>query len=89
MAHGLGSTRDAGLEPYARKFADAGYAVVLFDYRHFGASDGEPHQLFSVKRQLKNWASAIGYARSLLRGNHRNALAFSGCWAVHCVGKET
>lgn len=65
MAHGLGGTRDAGLEPYALKFADAGYAVLLFDYRHFGASDGEPRQLLSVKRQLKDWTSAIGYARSL------------------------
>lgn len=65
MAHGFGGTRDAGLEPYARKFAEAGYVVLLFDYRHFGASDGEPRQLFSVKRQLQDWASAITFARSL------------------------
>lgn len=65
MAHGLGGTRDAGLEPYARKFAGAGYMVLLFDYRHFGASEGEPRQLFSVRRQLKDWAAAIGYARGL------------------------
>lgn len=65
MAHGLGGTRDAGLEPYAEKFAGAGYQVVLFDYRHFGASDGEPRQLVSIRRQLQDWASAIAHARSL------------------------
>lgn len=64
MAHGLGGTRDAGLEPYAERFADAGLAVLLFDYRHFGASDGEPRQLLSVRRQLRDWATAINVARS-------------------------
>jgi len=65
MAHGLGGTRDAGLDPYARKFADAGYLVLLFDYRHFGASDGEPRQLLSIRRQLQDWAGAIAFARGL------------------------
>jgi predicted alpha/beta hydrolase len=39
MAHGLSGTRDASLEPYARRFADAGFYVVLFDYRYLGASE--------------------------------------------------
>ena len=65
MAHGLGGTRDAGLEPYAERFCAAGFVVLLFDYRHFGASDGEPRQLLSVERQLDDWAAAIAYARSL------------------------
>lgn len=65
MAHGLGGTRDAGLEPYARKFCEAGYFVLLFDYRHFGASDGEPRQLLSIGKQLDDWAAAIAHARSL------------------------
>lgn len=67
MAHGLGGTRDAGLEPYARKFCEAGYFVLLFDYRHFGSSDGEPRQLLSVSRQLEDWAAAIACARGLSR----------------------
>ena len=65
MAHGLGGTRDAGLEPYAYKFVDAGYVVLLFDYRHFGASDGEPRQFFSTERQLQDWAGAITFACGL------------------------
>lgn len=65
MAHGLGGTKDAGLEPYATRFAEAGYVVLLFDYRHFGSSDGEPRQLVSVRRQLQDWAGAISHARRL------------------------
>ena len=45
MGHGLGGTREAGLKPFAERFAEEGYHVVLFDYRHFGASDGQPRQL--------------------------------------------
>lgn len=63
MAHGLGGTRDAGLEPYARAFAEAGFAVLLFDYRHFGASEGQPRQLLSIPRQLADWQAAIDFAR--------------------------
>jgi len=64
MAHGLGGTRDSGLEPYAEAFSAAGFCVLLFDYRHFGASDGEPRQLLSIERQLDDWAAAIRYART-------------------------
>lgn len=65
MAHGLGGTRDAGLAPYAETFAAAGFAVLLFDYRHFGASEGRPRQLVSIRRQLQDWESAIAFARGL------------------------
>lgn len=63
MAHGLGGTRDAGLEPYARRFAEAGLLVLCFDYRGFGTSDGEPRQCVDVRMQLDDWHAAIGYAR--------------------------
>jgi pimeloyl-ACP methyl ester carboxylesterase len=65
MAHGFGATRDASLEPYAERFAAAGMHVLLFDYRHFGASDGEPRQLVSVRRQLQDYAAAIAFARAM------------------------
>jgi uncharacterized protein len=65
MAHGLGATRDASLAPYAERFAAAGMHVLLFDYRHFGASDGEPRQLVSVRRQLQDYAAALEFARAL------------------------
>lgn len=65
MAHGLGGTRAAGLDPFAQRFAEAGLHVLVFDYRGFGKSEGEPRQVVSVKAQLEDWAAAIAYARRL------------------------
>lgn len=39
MAHGLGGVREMRLDAYAQRFAAAGYACFLFDYRNYGASD--------------------------------------------------
>jgi dienelactone hydrolase len=64
MAHGLGAVKEMRLDAYAERFVDAGYACLVFDYRHFGASAGEPRQLLSVARQLEDWRAAIAYARS-------------------------
>lgn len=65
MAHGFSATRDDGLPGYAERFAAAGLAVVLFDYRFLGASGGEPRQLIDVGRQQEDYHAAIRYARSL------------------------
>jgi pimeloyl-ACP methyl ester carboxylesterase len=65
MAHGFGATRDASIAPYAERFANAGMHVLVFDYRHFGASDGDPRQVVSARRQLQDYAAAIALARSL------------------------
>jgi fermentation-respiration switch protein FrsA (DUF1100 family) len=65
MAHGFSATRELGLEPYAERFCAAGIGVLLFDYRHFGASAGEPRQLLSIARQHADYHAAIAYAREL------------------------
>ncbi|MFA5892275.1 MAG: alpha/beta hydrolase, partial [Actinomycetota bacterium] len=78
MAHGLSGTRDASLEPYAKRFADAGFYVVLFDYRYLGASDGEPRQLVSIPRQLDDWKSAIAFARTV-PGVDADRIGLWGC----------
>jgi hypothetical protein len=64
MAHGLTAVRDQRLPAYAERFAAAGLAVLLFDYRHFGASGGEPRQLLDIGRQLEDWRAAIAHART-------------------------
>jgi pimeloyl-ACP methyl ester carboxylesterase len=64
MAHGLGAIKEMRLDAFAERFAAAGYACLVFDYRHFGASDGEPRQLLDIDRQLEDWSSAIAFARS-------------------------
>ena len=65
MAHGFTGTRDERLPAYAERFVAAGLAVLVFDYRHFGESGGEPRQLVDIRRQLEDWKAAIGYARGL------------------------
>lgn len=63
MAHGLGGVRQMHFDAFAERFSSAGYRCLVFDYRHFGASPGEPRQLLSVRRQLEDWRNAITYAR--------------------------
>ncbi len=65
MAHGLGATKDMGLDLYATRFRDAGMAVLAFDYRHLGESEGEPRQLVWIPYQLQDYAAAVEYVRSL------------------------
>jgi hypothetical protein len=65
MAHGPTGTMNFGLARYAQRFAAAGFAVVVFDYRHFGASDGRPRQLIRIGRQVADWRAAVRFARTL------------------------
>jgi pimeloyl-ACP methyl ester carboxylesterase len=65
MAHGFGTPRVIRLFAYAEIFARAGYTVLVFDYRHFGDSDGEPRQLLDIGKQLVDWRNAVAYARTL------------------------
>jgi dienelactone hydrolase len=65
MANGFGGTKDMLLESYALRFQAAGLAVLAFDYRHFGDSEGEPRQLAWIPYQLQDYAAAIAYARNL------------------------
>ena len=65
MAHGFAGERAFGLEPYAERFAGAGLAVLLFDFRGFGASEGEPRNLVDPARHLADWRAAIAHVRGL------------------------
>ena len=57
--------KEMRLDVYAERFAAAGYACLLFDYRHFGGSSGRPRQLVSVPEQMADWEAAIAFARAL------------------------
>ncbi|WP_235833394.1 alpha/beta hydrolase [Glaciibacter flavus] len=64
MAHGLGAVKEMRLDAYADRFAASGYAVVVFDYRHFGSSTGQPRQLLTIQNQLQDWRTALTWVRS-------------------------
>lgn len=61
MAHGFAALRQFKLVQFAKKFARAGYAVVLFDYRYWGGSTGRPRELVSLKAQLDDWRTMIAH----------------------------
>jgi dienelactone hydrolase len=65
LGHGLSAVHDQRLTAYAERFAAAGLAALVFDYRRFGASGGEPRQLFEIRTQLEDWRIAIEHARGL------------------------
>ena len=64
MAHGLGGTRHLGLAPRAARLQREGFAVLAFDYRCLGDSEGEPRQLVWIPYQQEDWRAAIAYARN-------------------------
>jgi uncharacterized protein len=64
MAHGFGGTRDSGLLPFAEAFAAAGLDALLFDYRNFGDSTGEPRQLVDWRRHRQDYHAAVAYTRA-------------------------
>ncbi|WP_433755711.1 alpha/beta hydrolase [Nocardia sp. CA-135398] len=65
LAHGFGGIKEMGLDRYAERFLDEGYACLVFDYRHFGDSSGEPRELVDVDRELEDWRAAVAFARQI------------------------
>jgi dienelactone hydrolase len=65
LAHGWTGVREQRLDAFAERFASAGLAALVFDYRHFGASGGKPRSLLDIPRQLADWRAAVAHARGL------------------------
>ncbi|UMB69725.1 alpha/beta hydrolase [Mycobacterium paraterrae] len=65
LAHGFGAVRELRLDAYAARFAEAGYAALVFDYRFWGASAGQPRRVLDIAAQQADWRAAVAYARSL------------------------
>ncbi len=65
MAHGFAAEKTFGLEAFAERFLQRGIAAYLFDYRNFGASDGEPRNLVHPFRHNQDWEAAIAHVRGL------------------------
>ena len=62
MAHGFSGVKEQGLAAYAEKYLAAGFAVLVFDFRHFGGSSGEPRcQLFPLD-MVEDYRNAITWA---------------------------
>lgn len=65
LGHGIAGVKEQRLDAFAERFTEAGYSCLVFDYRHFGASGGEPRELLDVHRQRQDWKAAVAHARTL------------------------
>jgi len=92
LAHGFGGIRQMRLDAYASCFARAGLAALVFDYRHFGESEGEPRQVLDIKMQLADWSAAVAYVRGLEKiDGERIALwgtSFSGGHVIETAARD-
>jgi pimeloyl-ACP methyl ester carboxylesterase len=52
---------DLLLPEIARRLADGGFAVLRFDYRYFGASDGQPRNLLLPIHQVADARNALTF----------------------------
>ncbi len=65
MAHGYSAVKEMYLDSFADVFCAAGFAVLVFDNRNLGASDGEPRGEIDPWRQVNDYRDAITYAGTL------------------------
>ena len=59
MAHGFSAVKENYLSNFAEKFEEAGFVVLVFDYRYFGDSEGEPRGHLIPAEQHKDYKNAI------------------------------
>ena len=77
MAGGGAVTKEPGTDLFARRFHEAGFDVLAFDYRRLGESGGQPRQVIRIREQLTDWQAAIAFAAGL-PGVDRARLAIWG-----------
>jgi len=65
MAHGTSATITMTTDRYAEVFREAGFAVLLYDHRNFGASGGEPRQEINPWVQVRGYCDAMTYLESV------------------------
>lgn len=61
MSHGFSAVKEQGLAPFAERFQGAGFNVLVFDYRHLGASDGGDRGRIVPQEQHDDLRAAITY----------------------------
>ncbi|TQL68034.1 serine aminopeptidase S33 family [Nocardioides albertanoniae] len=92
MAHGFAAIRALRLDAYAARFAEAGYAVLVFDYRGWGDSAGEPRRVLDIGAQHQDWRAGVAHARGL-EGVDSNRVvlwgsSFGGGHAMHLAADD-
>ncbi len=84
MAHGTSATISMVAIDYARRFAAAGFVVLLYDHRNFGRSGGEP------RGELNPWIQCRGYVDAMSFGHRLPGVdpARIGLWGDSYTGGQ-
>ncbi len=82
MAHGLSGVKEQALPHVAERFADAGFATLLFDYRFLGDSEGEPRNQVFPLEMVEDYRNAITWISELPEVNPRQI----GIWGTSLSG---
>jgi len=93
MAHGIGAIKAGGLAPFAERFCREGFAAVVFDYRQWGGSSGQPREELSFPRQLEDYGTVIGWAAAHPNIDERRIFAwgtsFAGMYIVELAVSDS
>lgn len=65
MAGGWCYVKEIVMPHYAKPLVAAGVGVLMFDYRNFGASDGDRRQHLDPWAQIEDYKNAISFAETL------------------------
>ena len=65
MSHGFSALMAMGLDDYAATFAEAGFSVLVYDHRNYGASSGWPRHETDPWQQVEDMRAVISYGRNL------------------------
>ncbi len=65
MTHGFSATKEMALGSYADVLCAGGLAVLVYDHRCLGASDGEPRQLVDPWIQARDTMAALDWLEAL------------------------
>ena len=65
MAHGFSAIKEMYLDDFAAFFAESGIAVLVYDHRNLGASDGEPRGHIDPWAQINGYRDALSHAQTL------------------------
>jgi len=82
MAHGLSGVKEQALPDVAELFVAAGFITLVFDYRFFGDSEGEPrNQLFPLE-MVEDYRNAITWISEQKEVDHQRI----GIWGTSYSG---
>ena len=93
MAHGIGAIKAGGLAPVAERFCREGFTAIVFDYRQWGGSTGQPREELSFPRQLEDYSTVIAWAATHPDLDARRIFAwgtsFAGMYIVELAASDS